>query len=501
MSSGSVPYTPRAEDRKNVPMSASSQPAAAPDTDTVAADPLADLVLSPARVLDLARGVRVVLPGRHFAPVEPAMVPVESVLVEMELAGLSLTRASAMAGLLDRVTSDPFYMASDGVRRDLRDILPPSVERVLSVQDDIDGELRRESASLEAAVLPLAASIAFRAGEPERVVENSWRIAAWMFGRILRSPLHVGDPSPLLNRVRERLPDAAEPPASDALDLRRFGFASPASVDLVEFAYLQGILWHHFGPTKPQSLLPPVVRFLQRLARRPMSFAERDIEAALADGRNALGWRAPHAAPTVAARWILTRTRAPWLKDAAPTVLTEALRMMLDAPERYAWVASAVFLEGRELPLAQAEETLYAWRDPRAEQIPVHLRLSMAAGLLARAEAADRARVLALIPECSQDWRPFVVDALLDAEGTTADFVASLLRALRTLAEDEAADRKARLNAFMMLLRRIGAQSQGEDDINAWIARAGRQPPFSENAAIRREVNSLVHRTERKVVG
>lgn len=410
-------------------------------------------------------------------------------------------RGAALAWLLDRAARAPFYEA-DGLRRDLREDLSARLATALPLWlgDDVNAAVARE---VEALALQHAARLTAGAPRPEAALRG-WGLARWILSCLRRSPFYGGDEEVTAAHLRALLPATPLPlpDDADALDPARFD-GDGDGLDPAEIALLGGLLAHYRqgGWEEPgKVLLPtplPLVHALQRMARRPVRAAEEEAEAALAAGRNALGWPAAHVAPPITARWLMTELRIAWIEQAGEEAQLDAIERLAREPGRYEWTAWAILREGEKLsPTARARAVAVLRGFLRGQAgLSGQAAGAMAAGLL-RELSEEEARAAAERASTAEEaWRPFVLDALAGAaEGLPrgAPVWSDSIARLMDLATDTRLDTKTRLNAALFALRRAsGSRMPEREEALERLAQVAGGPPFSEHAGLRRELRRL----------
>jgi hypothetical protein len=411
-------------------------------------------------------------------------------------------RGAALAWLLDRAANEPFYEV-EGLRRDLRDDLPSRLATALPLWlgEDAASAVSRD---VETLALQHAARITAADPRPDAAL-RAWGVARWLQQCLRRSPYFGGDDEVILARLKALLP--SEPGSlsevSDALDPARFRLDGSA-LDTAEVALLGGALAHYQKGSEEagKTFLPtplPLVRALSVIAARPVRPGEDEAEAALASGRNALGWPSPHVAAPLAARHVMTELNIAWMEASPEPVQLETLRRFDAEPQRYAWVARAIFREGSRLTPAareRATSTLRRLLDDPAAPLRGHWLGTMAAGLLSELSDDEVKRAVQSAQSAQngeESWRAFILDAIAGAaepERSTVWIYA--VEQLLSLMQDTSTSKQDRLNAALFALRRASASRfAGREALLTRLAQAAAAPPFSEHLGLRRELKRL----------
>lgn len=438
------------------------------------------------------------IPGQPQGAWAPYDGRVARAFRQLEQASSIGIRGAALRWLLERAAREPFYEV-DGLRRDLREDLPVRLASALDAWLGADPAAAIAS-ELEALALQHAARITAGDDRPG-VTLRAWGVARWLHSCLSRSPFFGGDDKEVLAaNLRAVLHQAPTQPrdGADALDPARFSAAGDG-LDPAEIAFLGGVIGHYRrGWGSGQVLLPtplPLVRALRRLAGRKVRSGEESAEEALAAGRDALGWGAPHVAPPLAARWIMTDLRIAWLEHLDEGAQLDALARLDRDPARFDWTAWAVHREGPALGPAARARALGAVRRFLGDgALPGEMVGAMAAGLLSdlsddeAISAAERASTAAAA------WRPFVLDALAAAAELSIRIPVweGAMERLLGVMMDVDLDDKVRLNAALFALRRTsGSRLAGRAEMLGRVAQAALGPPFSEHGGLRRELRRL----------
>lgn len=412
-------------------------------------------------------------------------------------------RGAALAWLLDRAANEPFYEV-EGLRRDLRDDLPSRLATALPLWlgEDAASVVSRD---LETLALQHAARITATDPGPTTAL-RAWGVARWLQQCLRRSPYFGGDDEVILARLKALLPSEPATPSevSDALHPARFRLDGSA-LDAAEIALLGGALAHYRKGSEPtgKTFLPtplPLVRALSAIAVRPVRSGEDEAEAALAAGRNVLGWPSPHLAAPLAARHVMTELNIAWMEACREAVQLETLQRFDTEPQRYAWVARAIFREGSRLTDAARERAASVLRrllvDPAAP-LGGHWLGTMAVGLLSDLsdEEVQRAAQSAQSAQNGEkSWRAFILDAIAGAAESlerTAVWTYAVEQLL-SLMQDTSVSKQDRLNAALFALRRASASRfAGREALLGRLAQVAAAPPFSEHVGLRRELRRL----------
>lgn len=405
-------------------------------------------------------------------------------------------RSAALAWLLNRAADDPFYTV-DGIRRDLRDDLPVRLTWALATwlpKTRADAIPRR----LETLALQHAARIV--AADPSKdATRRGWAIARWLQGCLRRSPFYGADEEVLAAHLGARLPaePTPVPEGADALHPARFSL-DEGGLDVAEIAFMAGVL-AHYQRARDHTLLPtpvPLVHWLQWLAGRPVHLAAEEADAALAAGRNALGWPEGYpSAPPLAARRLMTDLRIGWLAHVRDGAQLDSIDRFARDPAHHAWLAFAIQREGQHLSSELRALAVEVFRKlGAASQVQPHVLATFGIGVLEGLTDQEAEQILDLAARADPSWRPFVVDALVDAAeraGRDAIWARSIERLLALMQEPHLDD-KARLNAALFALRRASASKHaGRDAALSCIAALASVPPFSDHLGLRREIRRL----------
>jgi hypothetical protein len=409
-------------------------------------------------------------------------------------------RGAALAWLLGRAVEAPIFEVN-GIRRDLRDDLPIRIATSLATwfADDGRAVISRE---LEALTLQHAACITATDTRPGAAF-RTWGVARWLGRCLRRSPWFGEDEEILVAHLRALLPaPAVIAEGTDPLHPARFNFATDA-LDPAEMAFLAGVLSHYAGDERPM-LLPtplPIVHALRRIAERPILEAEERAERTHATHASELGWPAPHVAPPLAARWLMTRRRIGWIREMpekAQQAQLDTIERLAREPARYAWVTEALFHEGDALTPSASHRAIEVFRTffqgATSAPLPERQLATMAAGLLRGLEDDEIRRVADLAMVDEPGWKPFVLDALAMAaeRNERHAILVHVLERLLDLVENTASDDRDRLNAALFALRRLSSMRLPERAaMLERLARAAVNPPFSAHLGLRRELRRL----------
>lgn len=435
-------------------------------------------------------------------------------------------RGAALAWLLDKAAQEPVY-EQDGLERDVRVDLPPAVlagfpaESAAAPHAQLRAAVRMESVCL-------LHGARLTAGDTSPLaVARAWNFARWVQSCSFRSPFFGGDEEALTARLRALLPEdfSSIPRWDDVLDPRRFGDGEQG-LDLAELALVAGVT-HHYRPSGTPKLLPtplPLVHALHRVARRKLRPGEIEAEQCLARHRgevadtaseqssprpsNVLGWDAPHLAPPLLARWVMTDQRIGWMQEAPAEVVEECLDLFLRMPSRHAWVAFALYAEGSKLPSPLRQRAADVWKSILAQpdsgeegalkkELLGHAVLThMAAGVLEGLSDAEALQAVELASAASPEWRHRPLEGLAEAAerlGRDGPWRAAVDRLLE-MAGEARLETQERLKAALLAMRRVSAKAPDHPDRPPYLRKLAAlvaQPPFSQSVAFRRELRRL----------
>ena len=432
------------------------------------------------------RELHAAVPGellRHWQP-SPPDIPRGLELLER---GSPVTlRAGALAWLLDRAASEPFYSVED-IRRDLRDDLPVRLAIALG-----RGAARPSvHAALEVALLQHAAAIEASWDEPVSVAVV-WGLGRWLYSTLIRSPYFGGDEETLLARVRALLPREL-PRSEDPLHPSQLKSPEQDGIDLDPLFVVAGAI-RHYRRVDGSVLLPtplPLVNALQRVARQPVG------PLLTQPGPDGLGWYQSclHVDPALAARWLLTQElKAAWLQDAGEAIQLECISLLEQQPAQTQWLAFAIQREGRGLSPQVQNTGLRAWRELTKSEarLAAHAAVAMAAGLAPLLTDLDIDRVLVLNQTADFEWRPFLLAALAQELEPAPHQWARVMEALVDVAADDTGDDRTRLNAALHLIRRVASgPTPQKQDVEAGLSRLVASLPFRDHSGLRRELRRL----------
>jgi hypothetical protein len=405
-------------------------------------------------------------------------------------------RGAALSWLLDRAADNPFY-AVDDIRRDLRDDLPIRLSTALIswLGDNTAATVPRQ---LETLALQHAARIV-SVDSPVDAARRGWAVARWLQGCLRRSPFYGTDEEVLAAHLQARLPTVQPPiPANaDALFPGRFSL-DDGGLDVAGTAFLAGVL-AHYRREHDRTLLPtpvPLIHALQAIASRSVSMAEEAADAALAAGRNALGWPEgyPLALP-LAARHLMTDLRIGWIAQVGEAAQIDSIERFAKDPGQHGWIAFAIQREGQHLGDDARARGVAVFRALSATG-PTDARVvgTFGTGLLAGLTDEEADRILVLAIQTDPLWRPFVIDALAGASerlGRAGIWLRALDR-LVALMEDMRVEDKTRLNAALFAMRRASASNlPGREALLGRLAAIAASPPFQDHLGLRREIRRL----------
>lgn len=413
-------------------------------------------------------------------------------------------RGAALTWLLNRAVKDPFYSIADGVRRDLRDELPIRLSTALASWLDTSPD-SRVSRDLETLTLLHSARI-MADDSPGNATQNAWDVARWLQGCLRRSPFFGSDEETLAAHLRSLLRSA--PPSSlegvDALHPARFTL-DDSGLDAAEIAFMSGVLAHYAGDGE-EILLPtpiPIVHALQSIAKRRARAAEEDADAALAAGRNALGWPIDYSiSPPLAARKLMTNLKIGWIgkigedEQRGEEAQIDAIDRFARDPEHNQWLAFALLREGQRLGTSARTRAVTVFKCflHDNDALPPHILGTFGAGLLDGLDDDGAHSILALASVADALWRPFVADAVAGAAERLkrAGLWEEALEQLLALMADETLKEKPRLNATLFALQRAsGSKLPGRNAFLGRVAALAANLPFSSHLGLRRELRRL----------
>ena len=450
------------------------------------------------------------VPGAALSGWRPATEDVSDVLriLEGRRGDPVFLRGAALAWLLDRAATHPFYELN-GLQRDLReDLLLAFINGFPDAKDESRYVMLRAAARLETACLLHAARLVTHEKEPSSA--RCWSLARWLQSCTFRSPFFGGDEESLAARLRALLPSepAAIPRRDDVLDPGRFG-EGEEGLDIAELALVAGAARHYWPEAPHAQLLPtplPLVQALRRVASRRLNDGERQAEVLLQrfharsdrEVENALGWMAHHVAPPLVARWLMTHHRIAWLGQAPYETQRECLSLFEEDPVRHEWVAFAVYSEGEQLDAGLRREVPYIWKrvvQATGGRVGSKGALAlMAVGGLEWFSGEEAQRVAALVREATPDWRHRAFEALAEAAEKHNRSVSwrAALDGLLEMCADESLDVQERQRAALLALRRASATSRPErTEYLQRLAALASRAPFQQNVALRRELRRL----------
>jgi hypothetical protein len=469
------------------------------------------------------------LPGKSlldWAPLHEAPVAVMQLLED----GLPLSvRAAAMTWLLNQSMEHPQYH-DDETAHDLRDDLPLRLRSTLSpdlaaatsaatslasLAEDIDTSVRwrREwSHRLECCALLHAAHLygpVLGQGGKGGVLD-AWRTARWLVSCLLRSPFLGGDQEALTVRLEALLPEPL-PVATEQehpLHPARFHWGG-SSVNLAELLFVSAVYSHYHGrgETSPK-LLPmpmPLVEALERIAGRVTNAGERAAEASLARSVSMVDptWNAPHLAPPLLARYLLTARRHAWLSKVPAAVQQEMLACLAATPKRFRdWVPLAFHSSGAQIESEIQEQARGVWasliKNTVCDETDCAMYGLMAAGLLSNLTLEERRDAIELGKQAAPQWRASVLSQIWEAAAKTSDHetVRAAVNALEAqMLSNRLWDTDRRLDAAHALLTLVGRSAglapQEQRVLLERLAQHCSGPPFSSNLALRRSLRAL----------
>jgi hypothetical protein len=453
------------------------------------------------------------VPGPTLSSWKPANADISAVLqiLEGRRGDPVFLRGAALAWLLNQAARQPFYELGE-LKRDLREDFPLAfVNGFPDPEDVLHHAQLRAAARLEGVCLQHASRLMNTHGT-EDATAHRWSVARWLQGCTFRSPFFGGDEEALTARLRALLPSEAPAEPRDVLDPNLFGDESKG-LDLEDLALVAGAALHYRPRSEHPQLLPtplPLVKALRRLASRVLKEGEKKAEELLersvtpSEPRdtppvfNALHWEAPHLAPPLVARWLMSHHRIAWLKEASPDARRECLHRFAQKPVRYAWMAFAVYTEGRELDAGTRAEVADSWRQAvqvMAERADSQGALGlMAAGVLDQLSPEEALRAVLLAGKAAPEWRHRTLEALAESaeqQGLSALWGAAL-EGLLAMCEDARLEAQERLKAALLALRQASATRRPERAAYLQrLADVAPFPPFSQNVALRRELRRL----------
>jgi len=460
------------------------------------------------------RACMAAIPGECTRGWRPATAPgqaVASALRDVERDTSPLVRCAALAWLLDRAVDAPHYVVG-GLRRDLRDDLPPRLASAFAAGT----HPRSPHAALEAVLLRHAAWLT-RNDDESGAVLRTWAVARWLRGCLLRSPFFGGDAEALVARLLALLPvDVTVPADADPLHPGRFRLADGPDrngLDLGDVAFV-GAVAQHYRRQAGAYLKPtpvPVVDRLVALASRTLDPAEEAAETHLhtsdpaTEATDGLGWghRSLHVAPPLVARWLLSYLGVAWLHRAGEDAQRETLLRLGERPEAHEWATRAFHEEGPGLPPEVRAMGAATWRSLADAQTLRNRWLAMLAGGLLGDRGLDEAECLRAVgqaaapdPDLGQDetdWRPFVLGSLAqraEAAGMTRAWAEAVDRLLDLM--EHTAETETCLNSALWALRRL-ARAGGPEALvrRTRFAELAADPPFSDHLGLRREMRRL----------
>jgi hypothetical protein len=405
-----------------------------------------------------------------------------------------MVRGAALSWLLNRAADKPFYEIEEQ-KYDLRQVLAAQLATALPFNGTREGATISE---LELAALRHASRITENDPEPARLVEKTWHVARWLQGCLILSPFFGGDEQALTARLTALLPEASLVPteATDALHPLRFG---DDGIDLAEMALMAGVVSHFLRKYGETVSLPPnaLIKALRKVASRSLRDGERNAEAALAHGHNELTWPAPHVAPPLVARWLMTDQRIGWMTKVSDAAIEESLDLLEKYPARHGWVAFAIHAEGRELKDDIKGDAVQVWNNllsPADESLPAHALASMAAGLIDVLDDAEANMAVELAASAETQWRPFVLGTLVEAlhRVEREKIWRQVVERLRLLVADHELDAQVRLNAALIAVRNVSASKfAGRDELLRSLVEVMTGGLFATHTGLRRELRRL----------
>lgn len=481
------------------------------------------------------------LPGISLARWQPERQQPIAVLQFLEDSTPLSVRAAALLWLLNHAMDNPVY-ESGGLPRDLRRDLDVPLLTCLSPELALTratasrltalshhAALRWENEpghASETLALLHAGYLALVADPTGANVRDAWGVARWLLDCLLRSPFLGINEETLELRLRVLL--APSPPdlpqSADLLHPLRFS-TDGTGLDVADVAFLSALHAHYDDRLRAgrPKLVPPhqaLEQVLRRLAARCMNIGERLAEERLAELQRRvpdapfwgdLGWPAPHVAPPILARYLLTRLRLPWLASLDSLALHEVLEGLCkkEAPRFLPWLAVPLHSEGPALPAPFRDRAVGLLRDlirdPIAASPDGYLLVFCGAGLLeGLTDSEDVALLLQLAQMAPCDFRPAVLDALIRAAERTyrSDVWQAAVDQLKQRVQAPDATDKERIDAALALVQRAAAQSPpslvtARALLLKWVGDTLNSPPFTGHLGLRRALRTfgLLHRT------
>ncbi len=433
------------------------------------------------------RAVHLTAPGASISLWSPASGDTAGAVHALDLGdegSPASVRGAALAWLLARAREAPQYEVG-GITRDLRDELPARLADALAAEE-------RTPARAPAELEEVALAHATRIQEGDRApgcVFRTWAVAHWLAGCVWRSPFFGGDEPTLVARLRALLPSALAEP-TDALDPRWF---RADGLRVSEVALVGGALAHPARIAGVASVPPsPLVRTLRRIAERPiLRPAEVGAEELLAQGKNELGWSAPHVAPPLAARFWLTERQIAWLAAAPVETQQHVIDLLARHPARFGWACFAVMEEGAELAPSAKQAAAALWPRLRdAAQPKAHERCAFGVGVLAALDDAEAESVIELAMSAEGTWPPFLLDILAKGaeKGARSGVWSKSIHKLLGLAEDRRNTDTVRLNAALFVAWRTSSKMGAPAGVLDRLAGLSTEPPFLRHSGLQREL-------------
>jgi len=257
----------------------------------------------------------------------------------------------------------------------------------------------------------------------------------------------------------------------------------------------------HFRAENPTPFVPtpaPVSAVLRTLATRPLTDAQKCAEGADQAWRRQR-WRLPYVAPPLLARHAMTRHNLAWLTASGPegdpkAVLTECLDLFKREPERFDWIAHAIFKEGEAFDEALGLHCRSWWRAAGAS-LPAHPLALVGLSVLRwfeDAEGSDQARLLRLIERTEPTQQVSLLSAWVERARHHPEQARPILSLLTDLATRDDLPTATRLQAAIHVTRGLQrGQRRLQPELEHRLRDLAQHPPFQNQLTLLRELKRL----------
>ncbi len=414
-------------------------------------------------------------------------------------------RGAALTFLLGRAAEQPVFKLGD-FQQDLRSLLPASIAIAFPSPHKGEASPERFSIRLEELLLHFACKLTLQ--RSDLTIQERWRVARWLHQCLLRSPFFGEDIETWVARLEAMLTPSSSTEATSA----GTGLLDPvgiAALGLKEVALTTGAAQHEGAESVLTPAPLPLIQALSRVALRPMSDVEKELEIALGlalkekglvRGQDPLDeWPFDHVSPTLLAQSVLTGRGVNWVGMSKPARLGGWLDWMAQHPQGMEWLGRALSMDPRSLSEPLQRVILKRWGRIAESHATPHLKAMTGLSVLGKMKEAQIKRVAALIEDCDVAWQASLWSRCADGWSQDEGLVTMALARLVHLAETEATRGKqgesVSLNAAYFATRSLqrsrGRLSEPLSRLKDRLLALASRSPFADHDSLRRELRRL----------